>query len=99
MAHTTKVDREKAVYQTPESVRIREEAAARCTKVVERRVLKKQARKARADHLVKLYYDARTEDNEKTAVVLVVCQREVHGRQRRMAETLWRVLANPDETR
>ena len=34
VAHTTKVDRDKAVTQTPESVRIREEAAARCTKVI-----------------------------------------------------------------
>ena len=34
-------------------MRIREEAAARCTKVIKRRVLKKQARKARAEHMVK----------------------------------------------
>ena len=49
---STKNDRDKALKQTPDNVRIREEAAARCTKVIKRRVLKKQARKARADHLV-----------------------------------------------
>ena len=38
--------------QTWENVRVREEAAARCTKVIKRRVLKKQARKARTDHVV-----------------------------------------------
>ena len=48
-----KSDRDKAVKETPENVRIREEAAARCTKVITRRVLKKQARKTRSDHLVK----------------------------------------------
>ena len=47
-----KVPRDKMVKRTPVSVRIREEAAARCTQVVKRIVLKKQARKARADHLV-----------------------------------------------
>ena len=36
-----------------EEVRIREGTAARCTKVIKRRVLKKQTRKARTDHLVK----------------------------------------------
>ena len=45
--------RDKAVKQPPKSVRIREKAAARCTNVIKRRVLKKQARKARADHLSK----------------------------------------------
>ena len=39
--------------QKTDNVRMREEAAARCKKVIKRRVLKKQARKARADHLVK----------------------------------------------
>ena len=39
--------------QIPENVRIREGAAATCTKVIKRRVLKKQARKARTEHLVK----------------------------------------------
>ena len=65
MAHTTKIDRDKAVKQTLGNARIREEAAARCTKVIKRRVFKKQARKARADQLVKMYYDARTGENKK----------------------------------
>ena len=34
-------------------LRLREEAAARCTAKIKRRVLKKQARKARAEHQVK----------------------------------------------
>ena len=45
--------REKVVQSTLENVRLREAAAARCTKKMKRRVLKKQARKARAEHLVK----------------------------------------------
>ena len=49
VAHSTKNDRDEALQETPENVRIREEVAARCTKVSKRRVLKKQARKARAD--------------------------------------------------
>ena len=38
--------------QTPENVKIREEAAAQCTKVTKKNVLKKHARKARVDHLL-----------------------------------------------
>ena len=33
VAHNTKNDRDKAMKQTPENVKIREEAAARCPKV------------------------------------------------------------------
>ena len=43
---------DKAVKLKPESVRMREEAAAGYTKAFKRRVLKKQARKVRADHLL-----------------------------------------------
>ena len=46
MAHATKADRDKTARQTPESVRTREETATRCTKVIKRRVLKKQAKSA-----------------------------------------------------
>ena len=53
VAHSTKNDRDKNMKETPESVRIREDAAARCTQVSTRNVLKKQARKTKADHLVK----------------------------------------------
>ena len=35
---TEQKNRDKAVKETPENVRIREEAAARCTKVIKRRV-------------------------------------------------------------
>ena len=49
--HCSKTER-KVKQQTLENVRIREEAAARCTEVIKRRGLKKQARKARAEHLV-----------------------------------------------
>ena len=35
-----------------ENVRLREEAAARCTKKIKRKGLKKQAREASAEHLV-----------------------------------------------
>ena len=48
-----KSDRDKTMKEIPENVRIRKEAVARCTKVIKRKMLKKQPRKARADHLVK----------------------------------------------
>ena len=49
----TKAQREKEIMSVLETVRLREEAAARCTAINERKVLRKQARKARAEHLVK----------------------------------------------
>ena len=48
VAHHTKAERVKITQSTPENVRLREEAAARCTASIKRKVLKKQARKARA---------------------------------------------------
>ena len=51
--HRTKAQREEHMMSTPENVRLPEEAAARCTTKLKRRVLRKQARKARAEHLVK----------------------------------------------
>ena len=45
-------ERENIAKRTPENVRIRGEAPVWCTKVIKRKVLKKQARKARAEHLV-----------------------------------------------
>ena len=41
------------MISTPESVRLREEAAARCTAKIKKRKLKNQARKARAEHHVR----------------------------------------------
>ena len=49
VAHYTKAERERIVKSTPEDVGLREEAAARCTAKIKRKVLKKQARKARAE--------------------------------------------------
>ena len=46
-------------------MRSREEAAARCTNKVKRRVLKKQARKARAEHLVKGCLELGEEEGKK----------------------------------
>ena len=48
-----KSDRDKTMKEKRENVKAREEAAARCTKVIKRRVLKKLANWARAEHLVK----------------------------------------------
>ena len=75
---TEQKNRDKAVKETPQNVRIREEAAARCTKVIKRRVLKKQARKARADHLVKCSLMPGRRQVEKKAVVGVVCVRSLY---------------------
>ena len=53
---------------TPEIVRLREEAAARCAAKITRKVLKKQARKARAAHLVRCCLEPeKKKTNRKTA--------------------------------
>ena len=44
--HRMKAQKEKEVVSTPKSVRLREEAAARCTAKIKRIFLRKQARKA-----------------------------------------------------
>ena len=51
--HRTKAQKEKELVRTPENVRLRKEAAARCTAKIKRIVLRRQARKARAEHLVR----------------------------------------------
>ena len=62
MAYSTKKsDRDNAVKETPENVRIREEAAARCTKVIKRRVLKESQKRS----LGKMQFDARKNNNKK----------------------------------
>ena len=52
VAPHTKSEREYIILSVPENVRLHEEAAARCTAKIKRSVLKKQARKARAEHQV-----------------------------------------------
>ena len=53
VVHRTKAQREKEIMSIPEKVRFREEAAARCTHKNQERVLRRQARGVRAEHLVK----------------------------------------------
>ena len=91
VAHSTKNERNIA-KRTPESVRKREEAAARCTKVIKRRVLKKQARKARAEHLGKCILASGRRNIQRTSLSELVCQRRLHGRQRRMAKRTAKAL-------
>ena len=52
VAHCTEAERENIFMATPENVRLREKASSSCTKRIKRKVLKKQANKARAEHLV-----------------------------------------------
>ena len=58
----------KIMRQTPEDVKIREEAAARCKRVMERRVLSKQARRVRA-HLVKCSMVSGRKKNRRKALL------------------------------
>ena len=51
--HRTKAQREKGIMSTPENVRLREEAAARCSAKTKRRVLRRQAKKVRTEHFVR----------------------------------------------
>ena len=53
VAHTTKSDGDQGGRRTPEKVRVKEGSTARCTQAIKRKVLRKQARKTRADHAVK----------------------------------------------
>ena len=59
MAYSTKKDRDKAAKETPENVRMREGAAARCTKVIKRRSLNKQASESQTRSPGKMQFDAR----------------------------------------
>ena len=70
--HRTKAQKEKEMKRTPESVRLREEAAARCTAKMKRRVLRKQARKARAGHFVRCSLKPGKEKGEKKAADRIV---------------------------
>ena len=56
--HRTKSTKRKTTINTPENVKLREEAAARCTAKIKRRTLRKQAR-VRAEHLVKCSLEPR----------------------------------------
>ena len=58
------------MMRTPRTVRLREEAAARCRKI-ERRVLRKQARKARAE-LGEVQLGASEEQGEEKAADIIV---------------------------
>ena len=53
IVHTTKLKRDTDAKRMPSQVVDREEAAARSSRPVDRQVLRKQAPKSRAEHLVK----------------------------------------------
>ena len=53
VAHTTKLERDRGLRRVPTKIEAQERAATRSLRPVERRVLRRQARKARAAHLVK----------------------------------------------
>ena len=57
-SHLTKIEK-LIIMCVPENVGLREEAAARCTAKIKRRMLKKQAWKARAEHQVKYCLEPR----------------------------------------
>ena len=61
---------------TLEDVRLREKAAARCTAKIKRKVLRKQARKARAEHLAKCSLElVKRKDNKKTPLTELYVKR------------------------
>ena len=87
IAHLTKGERKKIIRQTPEHVKNREVAAARCKRVMERRVLSKQARRARADHLVKCSMEpGRKKKKKRKPLLELFVDGNFYGRQRSMAE-------------
>ena len=73
VSHSTKSDMEKAhMLHAPEIVKIREEAAASCSKVIGRKVQRKQARRARVSHCVKCSLEPGTK-NQKKALDRTIC--------------------------
>ena len=66
---------------TPENVRRREEAAARCTAKIRRKVLKKQARKARAEHLVSIACNQKKKTKRKPLTELYVKENFTEDRE------------------
>ena len=61
---------------TPENVRLREEAAARCTAKIKRRGLKKQESQSRAS--CEMLLRATEEEGQQKAVNRTTCERAVH---------------------
>ena len=51
--HRMNAQKEEEMMRTPENVRLREGAAVRCSAKIKRRVLRRQARKARVEHLTR----------------------------------------------
>ena len=86
--HTTRNERGKVVKQTLENVRIREEAAARCTKSHQKKSAQETSKESQADPFVKCSLMPGREEHRIKAVVGVVCRREVHVRQRKMAKII-----------
>ena len=85
VAHHSKAERIFSL-RTQQNFRLRKEAAARCTAKTKRKVLKKQARKARAEHLVKCCLEP-GETADRT-----VRKRTLHRRQRRVATRIAEAL-------
>ena len=79
IAHLTKGERKQIIRHTPEDVKNREVAAARCKRVMERRVLSKQARRARANHLVKCTTQIRKKRRRRSRKELNILRREETG--------------------
>ena len=76
--------------RTAENV-ISEGAASRCTPAIKRRVLRKQAKKARADHALQcsMMFGKKI---PKRAFDGVVCQWQIQGRQRRLESQISTIL-------
>ena len=86
---------------TPESVKLREEAAARCTKKIKRKVLKKQARKARADHLVKCCLEPGKKKAKRKPLAELYIKRKFHRREwlKELQRHCEEVYADQEETK
>ena len=65
VAHCTKAEREKILRRTPDDVRTREEAAARCTKVIKGRVHKKTSWESQSAALGEVLLGAWQEESFK----------------------------------
>ena len=69
--HRTDAQKEKGMMRTPKNVWPREEAAARCTAKNRRRVLRRHARKARVEHLMRCNFGAGEKKAKATDLIHV----------------------------
>ena len=104
ISHTTKSTRQKEAKQAPEEVTVRDKAAARCSRPIERIIISKHAKQTRAKHAVRRTLVPGKRISKKKNSDRAACQTaaprktEVSG-NRSCKRHCEEVYVDPDETR